>query len=315
MKKIISLVLALTLCLGLVSFASAESSDAEIAIILKTLGNPFWETMKTGIEAKAAELGVTVDIFAAQSEDDVEGQLTILENAVSKGYKAIGVAPLSPTNLNNMIAQAMQEGIYVVNIDEKVDIDALKALGGNVMGFTTTNNVAVGRLAGEDICARLPEGGEVAIIEGKAGNASGLDRRNGAQEAFDAQENITLVESQPADWDRTKAYDVATNYITKHPELKAIYCCNDTMAMGALEAVKAADADIMVYGTDGNDDAIASVAAGELTGTVAQDPAGIGARALELLVGYINDGAAIDLEADVPVEYVPAQLITLDTME
>lgn len=310
MKKLISLVLAALMCLSLVSFASAESGDAEIAIVLKTLGNPFWETMKTGIEAKAAELGVKVDIFAATSEDDVEGQLTILENAVSKGYKAIGVAPLSPTNLNNVIADAMKGGIYVVNIDEKVDVDALKALGGNVMGFVTTDNVAVGKLAGDDICKRLPDGGEVAIIEGKAGNASGLDRRNGAEAAFKAQSNISLVESQPADWDRTKAYDVATNYITKHPDLKAIYCCNDTMAMGALEAVKAASASILVYGTDGNDDAIASVKAGELTGTVAQDPAGIGAKALELLVNMIKNKTPIDLAADVPVEYVSAQLIT-----
>lgn len=308
MKKLVALVLAMMMTLSLCSFAAAEDS-AEVAIVLKTLGNPFWENMKSGIEAKAAELGVQVDIFAAASEDDVEGQLTILENAVSKGYKAIGVAPLSPTNLNNVIAQAMQEGIYILNIDEKVDVDALKALGGNVMGFTTTNNVAVGKLAGEDICKNLPDGGKVAIIEGKAGNASGLDRRNGAQEAFDARENIELVESQPADWDRTKAYDVATNYITKHADLKAIYCCNDTMAMGALEAVKAAGADIMVYGTDGNDDAIASVEAGELKGTVAQDPAGIGSKALEMLLGYIADGVAIDLAADVPVEYVDAQLI------
>lgn len=310
MKKLFSLILAVVMCLSLFSFASAESGDAEIAIVLKTLGNPFWETMKSGIEAKAAELGVKVDIFAANSEDDVEGQLTILENAVSKGYKAIGVAPLSPTNLNNVIAQAMQDGIYVVNIDEKVDVDALKALGGNVMGFVTTDNVAVGKLAGADICAKLPDGGEVAIIEGKAGNASGLDRRNGAQAAFDEQSNITLVESQPADWDRTKAYDVATNYITKHPDLKAIYCCNDTMAMGALEAVKAAGADIMVYGTDGNDDAVAAVQAGELAGTVAQDPAGIGARALEMLVTMIQNATPIDMAADVPVEYVAAQLIT-----
>ena len=309
MKKLISLVLAALMCLSVFSFASAESGDAEYAIVLKTLGNPFWETMKTGIEAKATELGVKVDIFAANSEDDVEGQLTILENAVSKGYKAIGVAPLSPTNLNNVIAQAMKDGIYVVNIDEKVDVDALKALGGNVMGFVTTNNVAVGKLAGDDIVAKLPDGGKVAIIEGKAGNASGLDRRNGAEEAFKAASNIELVESQPADWDRTKAYDVATNYLTKHPDLKAIYCCNDTMARGALEAVKAAGADVMVYGTDGNDDAVAAVKAGELTGTVAQDPAGIGAKSLELLVDMVKNATPIDLAADVPVEYVSAQLI------
>lgn len=308
MKKLLSLVLTLLLCLSLFAVVHAEG-EAEIAIVLKTLGNPFWETMKAGVEAKAAELGINVDIFAANSEDDVEGQVAILENAISKGYKAIGVAPLSPNNLNNAITAAVKDGIYVVNIDEKVDIEALKALGGNVLGFVTTDNVAVGKLAGDDIVAKLPDGGKVAIIEGKAGNASGKDRRDGAQAAFDAQANIELVESQPADWDRTKAFDLATNYITKYPDLKAIYCCNDTMAMGALEAVKKAGASILVYGTDGNDDAVAAVEAGELTGTVAQDPAAVGARALELLVNMLADNTPIDLSADVPVEYVAAQLI------
>ncbi len=308
MKKLLSLMLALLLCAGIVPFAVAEEG-AEIAIVLKTLANPFWETMKKGVEDKAAELGLKVDVFAANSEDDVEGQVTILENAVSKGYKAIGVAPLSPNNLNNIIAQAMKAGIYVINIDEKVDIDSLKALGGNVMAFITTDNVAVGALAGEDIVKNLPDGGKVAIIEGKAGNASGEDRKNGAKGVFEATAGIELVESQPADWDRTKAFDVATNYISKHPDLKAIYCCNDTMAMGALEAVKNSGLAILVYGTDGNDDAVASVMAGELTGTVAQDPAGVGAYAFELLSKMIQEKPAIDMAAEVPVEFIPAKLI------
>lgn len=308
MKKLISLLLVLALCMSL-SFVAVAEEKAEIAMILKTLGNPFWETMKTGIEQKAAELGIKVDVFAANSEEDVEGQLTILENAVNKGYAAIGVAPLSPTNLNNVIADAMKKGIYVVNVDEKVDIEALKALGGNVMGFVTTNNVAVGKLAGEEIARRLPDGGKVAIIEGKAGNASGLDRKNGCEEAFKAAGNLELVESQPADWDRTRAYDVATNYLTKHADLKAIYCCNDTMAMGALEAVKAAKADVMVFGTDGNDDAVKSVMDGELAGTVAQDPANVGAKSLEILYNLLKNKPAIDLNAEVAVEYVDAKLI------
>ncbi len=308
MKKLLSLMLALLLCAGVVPFAMAEEG-AEIAIVLKTLANPFWETMKKGIEDKAAELGLKVDVFAANSEEDVEGQVTILENAVSKNYKAIGVAPLSPNNLNNIIAQAMKAGIYVINIDEKVDIDSLKALGGNVMAFITTDNVAVGALAGEDIVRNLPDGGKVAIIEGKAGNASGEDRKNGAKGVFEATEGIELVESQPADWDRTKAFDVATNYISKHPDLKAIYCCNDTMAMGALEAVKNSGLEILVYGTDGNDDAVASVMAGELTGTVAQDPAGVGAYAFELLSKMIQEQPAIDMAVEVPVEFIPAKLI------
>ncbi|MFS3733367.1 substrate-binding domain-containing protein, partial [Escherichia coli] len=81
------------------------------------------------------------------------------------------------------------------------------------------------------------EGGEVAIIEGKAGNASGEARRNGATEAFKKASQIKLVASQPADWDRIKALDVATNVLQRNPNIKAIYCANDTMAMGVAQAV------------------------------------------------------------------------------
>ena len=117
-------------------------------------------------------------------------------------------------------------------------MDNLKKAGGNVEGFVTTDNVAVGAKGASFIIDKLgAEGGEVAIIEGKAGNASGEARRNGATEAFKKASQIKLVASQPADWDRIKALDVATNVLQRNPNVKAIYCANDTMAMGVAQAV------------------------------------------------------------------------------
>lgn len=139
-KTLVSSVLALSMGFGLVGCGNdsdSKSANADYAVILKTLSNDFWATMKKGIEDKAKELGVSVDIFAAQSEDDTEGQLKILENCINVGYKAIGVAPLSPTNLINGIAQANKKGVYVMNIDEKVDMDTLKSSGGSVIAFAT----------------------------------------------------------------------------------------------------------------------------------------------------------------------------------
>ena len=176
--------------------------------------------MKTGIEEEAKKLGVTVDVFAANSEEDTEGQLRILENCVAKGYKAIGVAPLSPTNLINGIVAANQKGIYVMNIDEKVDMDTLKNAGGSVIAFATTDNVKVGEKGANYIISKLTSGGDVAIIEGKAGNASGEARKQGATDAFKAATGINLVGSQPADWDRQKALDTAASMIQQNPNLK-----------------------------------------------------------------------------------------------
>ena len=273
------------------------SGKAEYAVILKTLSNDFWATMKKGIEDEAKKLGVTVDIFAAQNEEDTAGQLTILENCLTKGYKSIGVAPLSPTNLINGIVQANEKGIYVMNIDEKIDTDSLKNAGGSVIAFATTDNVAVGEKGAQFIINQLGEsGGDVAIIEGKAGNASGESRKQGAKQAFEKADEIDLVASQPADWDRQKALDVATGYIQMYPELEAIYCCNDTMALGALQAVINADklGKIIVVGTDGSAEALESIRQGQLSATVAQDPAEIGATSLRQMVEAVKNKPGFD---------------------
>jgi len=287
------------------------SGDAEYAVVLKVLSSQFWQTMKTGIEAEADKLGIKVDIYAANTEDDVEGQVTLLENAISKGYKAIGVAPISNVNLNNAIADATTKGIKIVDIDEKVDLDALTQLGGAVYAYVATDNVAVGKLGADYLAKQIDAKRGDAIVEGKAGAVSGENRRDGAKAAFEAA-GMTIVDSQPADWDRTKAYDLATNYITAHPNLKAIYCCNDTMAMGVQEAVEASGKDIKVCGTDGNDDAIQSVADGKLTATVAQDPAAVGAKGLDLMVEAVQKNAEMKPSTDITTYGIDAILITKD---
>jgi len=288
--------------------SSTTGGDVKVAVILKTLTSEFWQNMKKGVEDQAAKSGIQVDVQAANSEDDVEGQVAMVENAIAKGYKAIGVAPISNVNLNNVLSRATKAGIYVVNIDEKVDIANLRELGGAVQAFVTTNNITVGKMAGEFLTKQLTKGDQVAVIEGKAGVASGEDRKTGATQAFEAA-GLEIVASQPADWDRTKAFDVATNYISKYSDLKAIYCANDTMAMGAQEAVEKSGKKILVVGTDGNSDAIASVQEGGLAATVKQDSTAVGAKAVELLKELASSTTKIDAAADPKVVELPPVLI------
>ena len=288
-----------------------DGGNAEYAVILKTQASDFWVKMKEGVEEEAKELGVKVDIFSAQSEENTEEQLNILQNAVNKGYKAIGIAPLSPVNAVSAVADAYKKGIYVMNIDEKLDMDQLKQQGGAVIGFATTDNVAVGKKAADFIVEKLQKGDKVAIVEGKAGNVSGEDRKNGAQKAFE-EAGMTLVGSLPADWDRQKALDVANSFIQQNPDLKAIYCCNDGMALGALQAVMNANklGEILVVGTDGDSEAVASIEKGELSATVAQDPAGIGRTSLREMVDAVNNKITVDPDAEPKVLPVESKLIT-----
>jgi D-allose transport system substrate-binding protein len=291
------------------SVGSSASGNAEYAVILKVLSSQFWQTMRDGIKAEAQKKNVKVDIYAANTEDDVEGQVTLLENAISKGYKAIGVAPISNVNLNNAIADATKKGIKIVNIDAKIDLKALSQLGGACYAYVSSDNKGIGKMGAEYLIKQIGGKGEVAIVEGKAGDISSSDRGGGAKGAFEAA-GLKIVESQPADWDRTKAYDVVTNYITAHPDLKAIYCCNDTMAMGAQEAVAASGKDIKVCGTDGNNDAVQSVADGKLTATMTQDSAAIGAKGLDLMIEAVQKDAEIKPSTDIPTYGIDAILVT-----
>ena len=144
----------------------------------------------------------------------------------------------------------------------------------------------------------------MAIIEGMAGNASGDARRDGFKDKIMTYPGFEIVASQPGDWDRIKALDVATNVMNRNEDLVAIYCANDTMALGAVQAVNNAKKDIIVVGTDGIDEAVEAVKSGAMAATVAQDPYAMGATAVQTLQKLIK-GEAVEFDM-----LVPSKLIT-----
>ncbi|MBV8899374.1 MAG: substrate-binding domain-containing protein, partial [Verrucomicrobia bacterium] len=131
-------------------------------------------------------------------------------------------------------------------------------------------------------------------------------------EAFKAAKNVQLVASQPADWDRLRALDVATNILQTNPNLAAFYCANDTMALGAMQAVQNVGkaGKVMVVGTDGDPEAVKMVAAGRMAATVAQDPAKVGATGLDQLVESVKGGKLIPVDAEPKFTAIPSILIT-----
>ena len=296
-KKLLAGILCAAMTVGMsVPAMAEESGDAEYAVILKTQATDFWVKMWKGVEAEAEAKGVKVDLYAAQSEEDLEGQLAILESCISKGYKGIAIAPLSSVNVLPGIAEATEKGITIVDVDEKFDETELENQGGACVAYVATDNVAVGNKGGQFIVDNVDEGAQVAIIEGKSGNQSSEDRAEGARKAFE-DAGLDIIGSQAADWDRQTALDIATTYIQQNPDLKGIYCCNDGMALGAIQAVINADkvGEILVVGTDGDTEAVESIAAEQLSATVAQDPAQIGASSLDLLIDAVENGTTAEV--------------------
>jgi len=297
---------------SLLTAAPSAADTAPIAAVLKTLSNPYWVAMRDGIAAEAKKRGVSVDIVSGNSEDDIEGQQRLMEDVVNKNYKGIIVAPISPVSLIPAIVKANHKGIYVVNVDERVDTAQLKAAGGSLVAYVGTDDLKVGQKAASFIVKQLGSaGGKVAIIEGKAGNASGEARVTGATGVFKATHGVTLVASQPANWDRAKALDVTTNILERNPDLRAIYAANDTMALGAVQAVKNAGkgGKVIVVGTDGAPEAVSAVKSGDLAATVGQKAAEIGAKAVDILLDDIKSGKPVSGMTMTDIK-IDSQLIT-----
>ena len=283
---------------------------AEYAVILQTDEDDFWTEIQASIEEQAKVLGIDVDIYMAQSTKDEEGQLAILDSCIEKGYKGIGIAPISKDNLTAGIGEATERGIPIVDIGTAVDLEALTEVSGAIAAYVATDQEAVGAEGAEYIVDNIEEGSKVVILEDKENSTDGQDRSKGAIQTLE-KAGMDVVSDISAEGDQQKAMELTTELIQKKPDLQAIYCCSDAMALGALQAVTNSDllGEIMVVGADGTAEAIKSVQEGKLSATVAEDGTTIGSKALELLIGAAQSEYVGNTGEMPEVTAVPGKLI------
>jgi D-allose transport system substrate-binding protein len=311
-KRFVALLVCLILLLGATSLVGGQGKTIRVGVLLKTLANPYWVAMKETIVKEIAKApDVKVEILAAQSEQDVAGQLDMLENMVaSEKYDAIAVAPITPNNCITGVVKANQKGIPVVNIDEKFDMDALAKAGGYVVGYATSDNIKVGQMGAKLIMDKIGTSSGVCIIEGQAGATSGELRRDGAKQAFKAA-GVEILDIQPGNWDRQVSLDVATNMINKFgAKLKGIFTANDTMALGVLQAMEnTGRTDICLVSTDANPEVRKAIEAGKLSAVV-QSPGGIGMACVEMAVKAVKNKNPGSLNAQPETHLIPAVIVT-----
>lgn len=245
-------------------------------IVIKTQVNEYWRQMAEGYRNRAAADGVKVDIQAAQTEEDPLRQLAIMHNMVANRYSALMISPISPENLHPAIEDAKSAGVPVVDVDG--------AVADNVANFVGPINRAMGRRVAEWFIENVPAGGKVAVIEGQAGVFSTVQRSAGLRDALLETGKFEGVASLPGNWDREQAFEAATTILKEHPDLVGLYCNNDTMAFGAVDAARSLGllGKVKIFGSDGTKAAYASIRAGELTGTVDIFPTLIGSIGLEV---------------------------------
>lgn len=283
--------------------------DIKVGAVVISLTNPFWVNMKDFYEAAGQELGIDIDVQTGTTEGDTASQLDVLMTMADMDYDVIIVSPIDGTNLIPGIVKCNENGVKVINLGPGVDVAALEDAGGHLDATITVAFTEQGETVANDMISRLPDGGQVAIIAGLAGAGQSEGRTSGAKEVFEATDGIELVAVQNCDWDATLAYDATKALITEYPDLKGIFCCNDTMALAAVEALAAEGKEgVLVYGVDFTDDARAAIIAGTMTGSMSYSSQRYTKAALQMAV-MLNEGETFDSSV-----YLPLTLVTVDNV-
>jgi D-allose transport system substrate-binding protein len=304
--------LAVVAALGVAG--SAQADQKVYGVLLKTLANPFWGAMEKGIKDGAAEAKVEYYLQAVESDQAAEPQLNVCETMLERKPTVMITAAINSNNLLPCLKKATDAGIPVVDLDANLD-HAIAEKAGVKIAFTIgSDNTAAGAQAADYLAKRLgaDAAGKVLVIEGLSGNITGQKRARGfADRLKQIAPKLEIVASLPGDWDRAKAANITNDTLTRNPDLKAIFCANDTMALGAVETVFAAGkgADVTIIGVDGTVDAVKSIKSGRLTASVAQLPYLVGKQAVER-VGDVLAGKPVQ-----DYQYVPTLVLDKDVLK
>jgi ABC-type sugar transport system substrate-binding protein len=283
---------------------SSGKSD-KIAVVIKGLDNPFFQTMQDGVNAGAKANGVTVEVQAATSITDTTGQADKLAALATQDYSCFVVNPISGTNLIQGIAQLAARKKTIVNIDSPVDADAAKKANATIATYIGTDNTAAGKMAGDEMVKLLPQGGTVAAIGGISGDATSAARVSGFQDGIKSQTSIKFLNTVAGNWDRQEALTQATTLLQANPSLAGFFVANDDMALGVARAIDLAGktGQIKVISVDGLKEAEEAVQSGSLSAVVAQYPYAIGQMGVEACEASIA-GKTLPANVAAPVELV-----------
>lgn len=224
----------------------------KIALIMKSLANEFFLTMENGARDHQQEHADAYDLIASgiKDETDVDRQVRLVDQMVAQGVDAIVIAPADSKALIPACKKAVDKGITVVNIDNKFDADVLTQM--NVqLPFVGPDNRKGAKMVGDYLAKRLKPGDPVAIVEGVPTAYNAIQRRLGFEDAM-KEAGMQVVASQSGDWEMNKANEVVSSILIAQPGLKAILCANDSMAQGAVAALRSAGKtdQVLVVGFD-----------------------------------------------------------------
>uniref|UniRef100_UPI0035AE8183 sugar ABC transporter substrate-binding protein n=1 Tax=Niveibacterium sp. TaxID=2017444 RepID=UPI0035AE8183 len=237
LKSLAMIAVAVALPLG---SASAADAKPKVALVMKSLANEFFQTMQDGAKAHQKQHAAEYALIAngIKDETDTAAQIKIIQQMMVEKVDALVLAPADSKALVPVVKEAIDKGIIVVNIDNKLDDAALKEKG-IVVPFVGPDNRAGAKLVGEYLAKQLKSGDKVGILEGVSTTTNAQQRTAGFQDAMKAV-GANVVGVQSGQWEMDKGNMVASAMLREHPDLTALLCGNDNMALGAVAAVKTA---------------------------------------------------------------------------
>ncbi len=281
-----------------------------IALVMKSLANEFFSTMAEGAKQHQQNSGnFELIVNGIKDETDLSGQVALVEQMMAQQVDAIVIAPADSKALVPVLKRAIDEGIIVINIDNKLDPGVLQQTETKIP-FVGPDNREGAEKVGKHLATQLSPGGQVAILEGIPTSFNSQQRKLGFEDAMKAA-GIVVVDSQSAQWEMSIANQVTSAILTSHPQITAILACNDSMALGAMAAIKAADrTDIKVVGFDNISAVAEALKNGQMSATADQYGDQLAVFGIDYALQALADDSVSLQDRNTPVDLVTAESLT-----
>lgn len=273
-------------CLAILLTSANAYAVEKYVFVIPSVANPYWVTVKQGIEDASKEQKITPVILSATSDQAKEEFLNLCQAAISQNPAIIVICTTSDTMTTQCLRVAQNHHVKVALLDTVIPSEMIKKAGVSLSFSVATDNVRIGKNAAQFVAGQNKKiDPKVLILEGVIGNTCNANRVSGfKKQLMEALPKAKIVNSVSAEWDRLKAMNITADTLTRTGDLNVIFAANDTMALGAAEAVRLAGKtnQIMIVGVDGIPDARKAILSGRMTASVAQLPYLIGRRSVEL---------------------------------
>lgn len=275
---------------------TGEKSRYQIALVMKTLTNPFFVEMEQGARQAEKEFGIQLIVKAGAKETSIDQQISIVEELIQQKVDAIIIAPGSSTEIIPVLKKAQDAKITIINIDNRLDAEVSKKFGLQGVPFVSVNNEMGAYLSAKAMADTFTGPTKVAILEGIRTAQNAIDRKQGALRALRENPNVTIVAEETANWKIDEAYSVAASINERYPDIGAFFCANDMMALGVIKyREESGKPRIPIAAYDALSEAKNALRNGQLTATIDQQAAQQGYLGVKLAIQKLK-GETVPLE-------------------